>query len=135
MSDSWADEEESPKIVDDTKSEAPDEAAAPAESSPVETGPPVDDAGAAKAKEEYPPGVVPAGQPANDIVEVGPAGGIWLKVAPPHQELEIIGAVVTDEYSEFTENQATRLRDAAIAQGVTLIGKSDEEEADGEAVS
>lgn len=136
---SWADDESVPDVDpqgrDAPAPESGTETAVPAATvSDPGSEPPAETAGTAN-EEEYPPGVVPAGQPAPEPRTVGAGGGIWLKVSGPHSGLEVIGAAVGTEYSEFTEDQATRLHDAAIAQGVTLIGKSDEEEANGEAVS
>jgi hypothetical protein len=123
MSSTWADDEEPQKT----------EAAAPAVTvSDADSEPPAEAAGAAPA-EEYPPGVVPAGQPIPDEAEKDPkSDSVWLKVASPHSGLEIIGAEVTDEYRAFSPQQAALLRDAAVSQGVTLTDKS-EEEAGGEA--
>jgi hypothetical protein len=126
MSGTWADdEEEVTRQVNDTGTAAP-----AADVSETDSEPPADAAGAAPDKEEeYPPGVVPAGQPLVEAEpEEPPADSVWLKVAGAHSELEIIGAHVTDEYQAFTPQQAAVLRDSAVAQGVTLIDKSEEVE-------
>jgi hypothetical protein len=114
---------------------ADEQAAAPAENATADAVPPADEAGAANdAEPEYPPGVVPAGQPVLEE-DNGPQieNPIRLKTAPPHGALEVIGAEAVDfEYRDFTEQQAAALRTAAQQSGVTLITEG-EEEASGEA--
>jgi hypothetical protein len=98
-------------------------AAAPAEDVTAESVvPPADDAGAAEGTG------VPAGSP---VIEVepgeAPPDAVFLKVAPPHEALEVLGAEAVGEYRPFTQAQAAALRDAAGPSGVTLIDKSEEE--------
>jgi hypothetical protein len=56
-----------------------------------------------------------------------------LKVEPPCEALEVLGAEAVQEYRDFTPSQAAALVEAAFAQGVTLINES--EEASGEAIT
>jgi hypothetical protein len=109
-----------------------EKAAAPAKDVADKSVPPTTKAGAAKEPEPEGTGV-PAGQPILEPEEGAKSipNAVRLKVAPPHEALEVLGAEAVQEYRDFTPSQAAALVDAAFAQSVILIDES--EEASGEA--